>query len=227
MTGHTHPLTQLLDRLSAHFRSQGFEIAFGPEAEEERYNFDLLNIPPNHPARDEHDTFYLAGGKVLRTHTSPMQLRYVQEHPPPLRVIIPGRCFRNEATDATHNTTFHQLEGLVIEPGVTMRHLIGTLETMLKAVFQEQLQFRVRPSYFPFVEPGIEIDIKMMGADRWLEIIGAGMVHPSVIKNMGLDPVEHQGFAFAVGLERLLNLLTDTDDVRWSLSGDYRFLGQF
>jgi len=225
MTGHLHPITQITESIVAYLEQRGFEVVFGPEIETEENNFDRLNIPRFHPAREEHDTIYLSDNRVLRTHTSPGQLRAMENRQPPVRLVIPGRVYRREATDATHNHTFHQLEGLVIDETVSMAELVGTLEGMLTALFAQRLEFRLRPSYFPFVEPALEIDIAHRGA--WLEVLGAGMVHPNVLKAMRLDAQRYQGFAFGVGLERLINLISGVDDVRWNLSSDYRYLGQF
>lgn len=226
MSGHLHPLTIMTNRLISFFEELGFEVVTGPEIETEAYNFTKLNVPADHPARDEHDTFYLESDLLLRTHTSPMQLRAMEKRQPPVRLIVPGRVFRNEATDATHNHTFYQIEGLVIEENLSMTNLVATLQDMVRSQFATAVQFRLRPSYFPFVEPGLELDIKLPGT-KWLEVLGAGMVHPDVLKNMNVDPQKYRGFAFGLGVERMLNLVSGVDDVRWPLSGDYRFLGQY
>jgi phenylalanyl-tRNA synthetase alpha chain len=226
MKGHLHPLTTLMDQVFEYFDQYGFEIVYGREVESEENNFDLLNIPADHPSRDTHDTFYLKNGKLLRTQTSAMQIEEVKKRTVPMRLLFPGRVFRNEATDATHNHTFHQLEGVVIDTSASLADLIGCLDGLMKQLFGEKTEIRVRPSYFPFVEPGIEIDVKRPSG-KWLEILGAGMIHPIVLKNMGLDPEKYQGFAFGVGLERLLSLLTHSNDIRLVMSGDYRYLGQY
>lgn len=234
MTGHLHPLTQITNQAVNYFSGYGFEVILGPEIETEENNFDRLNIPPLHPARAEHDTYYLKdaggigrlGGKLLRTHTSAMQVPIMATRRPPVRLLFPGRVFRSEATDSTHNDVFYQLEGLVIDREVSLRHLIGTLENWLKTILGNPLEIRVRPGYFPFVEPGIEVDLRRPG-QSWLEMLGAGMVHPQVMRNMNLDPSEYQGFAFGCGLERLITIRTGLDDVRLLLANDYRLLGQF
>lgn len=224
--GHLHPLTVMTQKVIEYFEPLGFEVILGPEVETEANNFDKLNIPADHPARDEHDTFYLPDGQVLRTHISPMQIRAMEHRRPPVRLLIPGRCYRNEATDATHNTTFHQIEGLVIDEKVTLAHLIGTLESLMNYLVSNAVEFRIRPGYFPFVEPGIELDFRHGGND-WIELLGAGMVHPTVLGQMNVDPKKYTGFAFGVGIERLLNVVTGVNDVRLPLSSDYRVLGQF
>ncbi|QQG50107.1 MAG: phenylalanine--tRNA ligase subunit alpha [Candidatus Berkelbacteria bacterium] len=226
MTGHLHPLTTTAELVVGYFKPLGFEIVLGPEAESEEYNFDKLRVFADHPARDEHDTFYLLDGRVLRTHTSNMQLRAMESRKPPVRLLSIGRCYRNEATDSGHNTTFHQVEALVIGEDITFQHLIGTLKEMMKHLIGESLEFRIRPGYFPFVEPGIELDFRKKGG-QWQEILGAGMVHPEVLGNMKIDPKKYTGFAFGMGLERLLGVMTGIDDVRLPLSGDYRLLTQF
>lgn len=226
MTGHLHPITHITEQIAAYFSQYGFEVVEGPEVESEEYNFDKLRVAADHPARDEQDTFYIKPGWVLRTHATNMQLRALETRRPPVRIISPGRAFRNEATDATHNTTFHQLDMLVISEDVTLAHLIGTLQGMMRHLIGDEIEFRIRPGFFPFVEPGLELDFRRPGAD-WVEILGAGMVHPEVLGNMNLDAKKYQGFAFGMGVERLLSAMRGVDDVRLALSGDYRFLGQF
>jgi phenylalanyl-tRNA synthetase alpha chain len=226
-TGHLHPVTLMTQRVVAYFEPLGFEVVSGPEIETEQNNFDKLNVPADHPARDEHDTFYLTDGKLLRTHTSPVQIRAMQTKRPPVRLIVPGRCFRNEATDSTHNTIFHQIEGLVIEEGVSMAHLIGTLEGLMKHLVGDQIELRIRPGFFPFVEPGIELDFRRTKNDPWTELLGAGMVHPRVLGAMKVDAKKFNGFAFGLGVERLLAAVIGMNDARLCLSGDYRILGQF
>jgi len=226
MTGHLHPITQLTEKIVQYFETYGFEVVMGPEIETEDYNFEKLRMYADHPARDEHDTFYIKPGYVLRTHTTNMQLRAMETRKPPVRLISPGRVYRNEATDATHNTTFHQLDMLVIAEDITLAHLIGTLQGMMRHLVGEDLEFRIRPGYFPFVEPGIELDFRRPKGN-WIEILGAGMVHPEVLGNMKVDPKKYTGFAFGMGIERMLGIISHVDDVRLALSGDYRFLGQF
>lgn len=230
-TGHLHPLTKLTDQLVAFGVAQGFEVITGPELVEAKNNFDLLNISEDHPARESHDTFYTSNGQVLRTHTSALQVPVVKSkiaahEKPPFRLLFPGRVYRNEATDATHNSNFFQLEGVVIAEDANMAQLLGLLEAMISFVVPSgAVNFRYRPSYFPFVEPGFEMDIRV-GDGPWLELLGAGMIHPTVLKNMGINQTQYQGFAFGMGLERLLMILTGLQDVRWVFSGDYRYLGQ-
>ncbi|MBA3550617.1 phenylalanine--tRNA ligase subunit alpha [Patescibacteria group bacterium] len=239
--GHLHPLTTAIRDIHAIFQRMGFEIANGPELETEFYNFDALNIPKDHPARDMQDTFWIKTDKkdqkdqkdehdrsirpVLRTHTSPVQIRYMESHMPPYRVIVPGKVFRNEATDATHEAQFYQIEGLVIDKKISMAHLKGTLEKFYTEFFGDNVQVRFRPSFFPFVEPALEVDIFYRG--KWLEVKGAGLVHPNVLKAAGIDPATWQGFAFGGGIERLAMIKYGIDDVRQFYSGDLRFVNQF
>ncbi|MFA5134453.1 MAG: phenylalanine--tRNA ligase subunit alpha [Patescibacteria group bacterium] len=235
--GRLHPITQFLQRVEDIFISMGFEVIDGPEVETPRYNFDLLNIPKDHPARDMWDTYYVEQGLVLRTHTSPVQLRAMEKRKPPVRLIAPGRVFRHEATDAGHETTFYQCEGLVIDRCITVANLIQTVDQFLKAVFGPQVKTRVRPELYPFVEPGIDFDMRCLicgGAGcsvckqrGWLETLGSGMVHPKVLRNMGVDPEQYSGFAFGLGIDRLMMLRHGINDIRLSYSGDFRFLEQF
>lgn len=239
--GHSHPLSLIIREANAIFSALGFTFADGPLVEDEWHNFDALNVPKNHPARDMQDTFFVKDepGMVLRTHTSPVQVRYIesmlrQGTNPPYRVIVPGRVFRNEATDMTHEAEFFQLEGLVVGPDVTMAQLRGTLEHFFKELFHGAVEVRFRPSFFPFVEPGVEVDMRVVGAsapeklrDRWIEIMGAGMVHPNVLRNAGLNPETYRGFAFGMGLERLALLRWGIDDIRLMHSADLRFVNQF
>jgi len=227
ITGHLHPLTAAINRLADYFQSQGFEILEGPEMETEENNFTKLNIPANHPARDEQDTFYLDNGLLLRTHTTPMQIRAMLDRQVPVRLVFPGRVYRNEATDATHNSTFHQFDGVVIGPDINFRQLIGTLEEMVNHAFGGKMAFRVRPSYFPFVEPGLEVDIRQSKDQIWTELLGAGMIHPNVLAAMKIDSSRYQGFAFGMGLERLIKVITGLQDIRTLINSDYRLLGQF
>ncbi len=226
--GHLHPVTLMIESIHAIFRDMGFDIARGPEIETEFYNFDALNVPKDHPARDMQDTFWLKGkhqGKVLRTHTSPVQVRYMESHKPPFRIIVPGKVFRNEATDATHEAQFYQLEGLVVDKNVSLAHLKGTLQEFFKKLLGDDIEIRFRPSFFPFTEPSVEIDIKFKG--KWLEVMGAGIVHPEVLKASGLNPKEWSGFAFGGGIERLAMIKYNIPDVRLFYNGDLRLVNQF
>lgn len=229
--GRLHPGTQVTNELIDLFRGLGFNVAEGPEVELEEYNFNLLNIPADHPARDEWDTFWItrkdgdANNVLLRTHTSPVQLHYMLEHQPPLRVIAPGRTFRFEAEDATHSSVFNQLEGLVVDRNITVSHLKGTLETVFKKILGEDINLRLRPSFFPFTEPSFEVDVWFRG--EWLELGGAGMVHPQVLLNANIDPETYSGFAFGLGIDRLVMLKYGIKDVRLLLSGNLEFLKQF
>ena len=221
-------MTQTIDKVVQIFSQIGFTVATGPEVETEENNFDKLNIPADHPARDMWDTIWLKNGKLLRTHTSPVQVRYMSEHKPPIRIIAPGKVFRFEATDATHEVQFYQLEGLAIDERgkITLAHLKGVLEYFLKEYFGNDIEFRMRPGFFPFVEPGIEVDIKF-GEGKWVEILGAGMVHPNVLKAVVIDPEKYAGFAFGTGVERLVMLEYGITDIRLFQSGDLHFLKQF
>ena len=226
MTGHLHPLTILTEKIYDFFKPYGFEIVTGPEIVTTEDNFDSLNIPPDHPARKGFDTFYLKDGRTLRAHMTALYYRAMKDRKPPVRLLFPGRCFRNESTDATHNMIFHQMDVLVIDEKTNLGNLIATLQDLMKHLVGPDLEFRIRSSYFPFTEPSIELDIKRPGGD-WLEMLGAGMVNPNVIKYYGLDPEKYQGLAVGMGLERILNVSCGVDDVRYTLSGDYRYLGQF
>jgi phenylalanyl-tRNA synthetase alpha chain len=233
MKGHLHPITQFMRRACKVFEELGFEIYTGPEIETVKYNFDLLNIPEDHPARDAWDTFYLTDGRLLRTHTSPCQLRAMENRKPPVRIIVPGRTFRHEATDATHEATFYQLEGFVIDKKITFSDLIGTLDYFVKKIFGSGTKTRFFPSFYPFTEPSMDVAINLkskisnLKSDKWMEILGSGMIHPKILKNMRLDPEKWQGFAFGMGIDRLMMLLHGVDDIRLSYSGDLRFLKQF
>ncbi len=221
--GALHPLTLVTEEAVNILAKQGFSVALGPELEDEWHNFDALNVPKDHPARDMQDTFWIKGqeGKVLRTHTSPVQIRYMENHKPPFAIVVPGKVFRNEATDATHEMQFHQLEGLVVGEGITVEHLKGTLLSFFKELFGEATEIRLRPSFFPFVEPGFEVDVKV--GEKWLEVCGAGMVHPNVLRNVKYDPDKVTGFAFGMGLDRLANVKYGITDVRLAYQGDLRF----
>lgn len=237
--GHIHPLTRTMDEIVRIFVELGFEVALGPEIETEHYNFDALNVPKNHPARDMQDTFWIKGVKetVLRTHTSPVQIRYMEKNNPPLRIVVPGKVFRYEATDATHETQFHQVEGLVVGEDVTMAGIKGTLESFFKKFFRDDIKMRMRPSFFPFVEPGVEIDISCFlckGAgcnvckkSGWIEVMGGGMVHPNVLHSSGIDPRKYSGFAFGMGVDRLVMVKYGIEDVRLFYSADLRLVNQF
>ncbi|MEO5646663.1 MAG: phenylalanine--tRNA ligase subunit alpha [Candidatus Paceibacterota bacterium] len=220
--GTLHPITLALEEIYAIFAKQGFSIATGPELEDEWHNFDALNVPKDHPARDMQDTFFIKGkpGFVMRTHTSPVQIRFMKENTPPFAIVAPGKVFRNESTDATHEMQFHQIEGLVVGENITVEHLKGTLLSFFKEFFGEETEIRLRPSFFPFVEPGFEVDARV--GDRWLEIGGAGMVHPHVFEAVGYDPKQVTGFAFGVGVDRLANVTFGISDVRLGYQGDLR-----
>jgi phenylalanyl-tRNA synthetase alpha chain len=224
--GSLHPVTRTLERIETLFHSLGFEVADGPEIETDYYNFTALNQPENHPARSMHDTFYLADGRhLLRTHTSPIQIRYMETHRPPIKIIAPGRVYRVDS-DATHSPMFHQVEGLWIDTHITFADLKGVLVDFLKQFFErEDLKVRFRPSFFPFTEPSAEVDMSF--GDRWLEMGGCGMVHPTVLRNVNIDSEEYQGFAFGMGLDRLTMLRYRVNDLRLFFENDLRFLRQF
>ncbi len=237
--GHRHLLTSVFREIEGIFRGLGFSLATGPDVEDEAHNFTALNMPDGHPARNESDTFYLQGGAVLRTHTSPVQIRTMERHAPPVRIICPGRCYRNEAIDATHHVEFHQVEGLYVDRGVSFADLKGTLEHFLKAFFGRRTEIRFCPSYYPFVEPGASVDIRCFFcggkgcgvcgplSGGWLEVLGAGMVHPNVFRAVGYDPEQWTGWAFGAGIERLVMLRHGVPDVRLFLESDLRVLRQF
>jgi phenylalanyl-tRNA synthetase alpha chain len=237
--GHLHPVTQVQMQFEDVFKSLGFMILDGPELESDYYNFESLNIPSWHPARDTQDTFYVDSSEklVMRTHTSPVQVRAMQKYGAPLRCVIPGRCFRNEATDVRHEHTFYQVEGLMIDKNISFNDMCGVLETVAKALYGPETKIRLRPKYYPFVEPGVNGEVtcflchgkgcKLCKQTGWLEILGAGMVHPNVLKYGKIDPAKNQGFAFGFGLTRLVMLKYNIDDVRLLQSGDLRFLNQF
>jgi phenylalanyl-tRNA synthetase alpha chain len=236
--GSLHPITQLTRELEDLFASMGYQVVDGPEVELDWYNFEALNIPRDHPARDAQDTFYCDpdGKLVLRTHTSPGQIRAMERIRPPFRAIVPGKVFRQETTDASHEHTFHQMEGICVDKDVSVGHLIGAMKTLLRGVFGRDIEVRLRPGYFPFVEPGFELDAKcpfcksgcsVCKQSTWIELLPCGMVHPNVLKSGNIDPEEWSGFAFGLGLSRLVMLRYGIDDVRLLLSGDLRFLEQF
>jgi phenylalanyl-tRNA synthetase alpha chain len=223
--GAMHPLTRTLERVATLFHSMGFVVADGPEIEDDFHNFTALNTPANHPARSMHDTFYVDGGALLRTHTSPVQVRYMEMHAPPFRIIAPGRVYRVDS-DATHSPMFHQVEGLWIDRDVTFADLKGVISDFLRQFFErDDLKIRFRPSFFPFTEPSAEIDMSF--GDGWLEIAGSGQVHPNVLKAAGIDPEQWQGFAFGMGPDRLAMLRYGVDDLRRFYENDLRFLAQF
>lgn len=234
--GHLHPLTLVRRKVEEIFGGMGFSVIEGPEMETEWYNFDALNIPKDHPARDLWDTFYLKNGLLLRTHTSPVQIRYMEKNQPPFRIIAPGRVFRHEATNSSHEANFYQVEGLMLGDNISVANLKAIIQEFFQRFFSgsaeasgvgggKSAEIRLRPSYFPFVEPGFEVDMK--GDKGWMEMAGAGMVHPNVLKNAGLNPQEWQGFAFGIGLDRLAMMKYKIDDIRLFYSGDLRFLNQF
>lgn len=249
--GHQHPISLAISDIIGIFASMGFEVAEGPEAESEYYNFDTLNIPKHHPARDMWDTFWLKTDdkqqttnkntkQLLRTHTSPVQVRYMESHKPPFRIIAPGKVYRYEATDATHEAQFYQIESLVVGENISLAHLKGTLETFFSKFFGTKTDVRLRPSYFPFVEPAVEVDAScfkcggetgkscpMCKGTGWIEIMGAGLVHPKVLEGAGIDPRKWSGFAFGGGIERLAMLKCGIPDMRILHSGDLRVIDQF
>ncbi len=221
--GRPHPLSESIRNAVAIFAQMGFSVVLGPELEDEWHNFDALNVPKDHPARDMQDTFWIKGepGKLLRTHTSSVQIRYMETHKPPFAIVAPGKVFRNEATDATHEMQFHQIEGLVVGENITMAHLKGVLTTFYKKMLGDDVVVRFVPSYFPFTEPSVEFYVKFRG--KWLEMGGGGMVNPKVLENCSIDPNQYQGFAFGPGLERPMMVRHDIPDVRLPYQGDLRF----
>ena len=221
-----HPITRVLERVESLFQSLGFTVADGPEIEDDFHNFTALNTPENHPARSMQDTFYVEGGMVLRTQTSPIQIRYMETHAPPIKIIAPGRVYRVDS-DATHSPMFHQVEGLWIDRDVTFADLKGTITEFLRNFFErDDMRVRFRPSFFPFTEPSAEIDMAF-GDDSWLEIAGSGQVHPNVLRAVGIDPEQYQGFAFGMGADRLAMLRYGVNDLRLFFENDLRFLRQF
>jgi phenylalanyl-tRNA synthetase alpha chain len=235
--GSLHPITQIQAEIEDLFTSLGFAVLYGPEVESEEYNFDALNIPPTHPARDMQDTFWLSDGRLLRTHTSPVQVRGMRALGAPLRMIAPGRVFRNEEVDASHEHTFYQLEGMMIDRDVSVANLIYFMKTLLGGIFKREITVRLRPGYFPFVEPGFELDIHCLICDGvgcpvckqsgWVELLPCGLVHPNVLRMSDIDPDEWGGFAFGLGLTRLAMMRYGIDDIRHLMGGDLRFLNQF
>ena len=238
LLGCAHLLSQLTDELISIFQGMGFDVADGPEAEDEYHNFDALNTPADHPARDLHDTFYLEGGGLMRTHTSTVQIRVMEQTPPPVRIISLGRCYRKETVDATHHFAFHQIEGLYVDRGVSFADLKGTIEAMGRQLMGAETLVRFRPHFFPFTEPSVEYDFtcickrqrancSICKGTGWIEIAGAGMVDPAVFTAVGYDPDEYTGFAFGMGLERIAMIRHGIDDVRRFLENDLRFIRQF
>jgi phenylalanyl-tRNA synthetase alpha chain len=235
--GSLHPITQIQNEIEDLFTSLGFAVLDGPEVETEEHNFDALNIPATHPARDMQDTFWLANGNLLRTHTSPVQVRGMRQLGPPLRMIAPGRVFRNEEVDASHEHTFYQLEGMMVDRDVSVANLIYFMKTLLGGIFHREVTVRLRPGYFPFVEPGFELDIQCLicggpgcavcKQSGWVELLPCGLVHPNVLRSSGIDPDEWNGFAFGLGLTRLAMMRYGIDDIRQFQGGDLRFLTQF
>lgn len=235
--GSIHPVKRIQMELEQIFTGMGFSIVSGPEMETDYYNFQALNIPPNHPARDMQDTFWLENGMLLRTQTSTCQVRAMEHFNAPLSIIAPGKCFRYEAMDASHETTFYQMEGLVIDEHISIRHLIGTMKTLLSQIFERDVNIRLRPGYFPFVEPGFELDIECLicggkgcrtcKQSGYLELLPCGMVHPNVLEMSGIDTSRYNGFAFGLGLTRLAMMKYKIHDIRYFNSGDIRFLRQF
>ena len=235
--GHKHPLSIVLDEVKDIFVGMGFQIATGPEVEWDYYNFEALNLPPDHPARDTQDTFYITEKMLLRTQTSPVQIRVMEKQEPPIRIIAPGRVYRSDAVDATHSPFFHQIEGLVVDKGITMGDLKGSLMQFAKRLYGEDTEIRLRPHHFPFTEPSCEMDVTCFKCggkgcptckgEGWIEVLGAGMVHPKVRRNCGIDPAEYSGFAFGMGIERIAMLKYGVKDLRLYFENDIRFLHQF
>ncbi len=235
--GKLHPLNTVLDDMIEIFTSMGFDVVDGPEVETDHYNFECLNVPADHPARDMQDTFYLAENLLLRTQTSAAQIRTMENRKPPIRVICPGRVFRADEVDATHSPVFHQIEGLVVDKGITMCDLKGVLEEFAREIYGKDTAVKFRPSFFPFTEPSVEVDVtcsecggkgcRVCKGSGWIEILGAGMVHPNVLRSCGIDPEEYSGFAFGIGLDRLTTTRYKISDIRLLFENDKRFLDQF
>jgi phenylalanyl-tRNA synthetase alpha chain len=235
--GNLHPITKTLNELKDIFLGMGFDVAEGPEVEWDSNNFEALNIPVNHPARDTQDTFYINENILLRTHTSPVQIRTMLKQKPPIKIVCPGRVYRSDAVDATHSPIFHQIEGLVVDKNITMGDLKGVLDVFAKQVFGPDTKTKFRPHHFPFTEPSAEVDVscaichgegcRVCSHTGWIEILGAGMVHPKVLQNCGIDPEVYSGFAFGMGVDRITNLKYGIDDIRLLFENDIRFLKQF
>ncbi len=235
--GKLHPLNIVLNEIEEIFMGMGFDVVDGPEVEYDYYNFEALNLPPDHPARDTQDTFYITDNILLRTQTSSVQVHVMEEKKPPLRIISPGRVYRSDAVDATHSPLFHQIEGLVVDKGITMSDLVGTLELLMKRLYGDDCKIRLRPHHFPFTEPSAEVDVmcfncggkgcSMCKDEGYIELLGAGMVHPKVLANCGIDPEIYSGFAFGLGLERIVMRRYGINDMRLLFENDLRFLNQF
>lgn len=235
--GRTHPVTRMLEDATQILAEMGFSVQVGPDVDTDFYNFEALNFPPDHPARDMQDTFYITDDLLLRTQTTNVQVRFMEQNRPPIRIISPGRVYRNETITARSHVIFHQIDGLYVDKGVTFRDLLHTLEEFLRRLFGRELKTRFRPSYFPFVEPGLEVDLTCLVCEGkgcpickhtgWLEVLGAGMVHPEVLKNGGIDPEEYSGFAWGMGIERLVMIRNGITDIRLFTENDQRFLSQF
>lgn len=235
--GKLHPLNSVMKEIEEIFLGMGFDIAEGPEVEYDYYNFEALNIPPDHPARDTQDTFYITDNVLLRTQTSSVQIHVMENNKPPIRIISPGRVYRSDAVDATHSPIFHQIEGLVVDKGITMANLVGTLDMLMKRLYGDDCKIRLRPHHFPFTEPSAEVDVlcfncggkgcSMCKNEGYVELLGAGMVHPKVLANCGIDPNVYSGFAFGLGLERVVMRKYGINDMRMLYENDLRFLGQF
>jgi phenylalanyl-tRNA synthetase alpha chain len=227
--GNLHPVSRTLERITDIFARLGYQLADGPEIEDDWHNFEALNFPPHHPARAMHDTFYFPDGRLLRTHTSGVQVRFMSQHKPPLRMIAAGKVYRSDS-DQTHTPMFHQVEGLLVDETSSFADLKGTLSEFVRAFFERDFEMRFRPSYFPFTEPSAEVDIAWQqpdGSTRWLEVLGCGMVHPNVLRSVGIDPERYTGFAFGLGVERFAMLRYGVNDLRSFFENDSRFLGQF
>ena len=223
--GRLHPLNSTIDRVLDIFVGLGYQVSTGPHVETDYYNFEALNIPPDHPARDMQDTFFLTDNILMRTHTSPVQIRYMETHEPPIRIVAPGRVYRRDTVDATHSAVFHQVEILAVDKGLTFTDLKGTIKEFLTQMFGEELPVKFRASYFPFTEPSAEVDVQWKG--KWLEVMGCGMVDPNVLKAVGYDPEIYTGFAAGLGIERFAMVLHQIDDIRRLYNSDLRFLKQF
>ncbi|MEF9969632.1 MAG: phenylalanine--tRNA ligase subunit alpha [Ruthenibacterium sp.] len=237
LQGKRHPFEQVLNELKEIFLGMGFDVVAGPEIELDHYNFEMLNMPKSHPARDTQDTFYITENVLLRTQTSPMQIRTMEKQKPPIRIICPGRVYRSDAVDATHSPIFHQIEGLVVDEGITFSDLKGTLEIFIKKLYGEETRVRFRPHHFPYTEPSAEMDMScfkcggkgcpLCKGEGWIEILGCGMVHPKVLENCNIDAEKYTGFAFGIGLERIAMMRYGIDDMRLLYENDLRFLKQF
>lgn len=235
--GRRHPIQRLWLEMMDIFVRMGFEVVQGPEVETDYYNFEALNIPKDHPARDDQDTLYISDNVLLRAHTSPVQIRTMERRKPPLRIVVPGKVYRRDSVDATHSPMFHQVEGLVVDEGITMGDLKGTLETFFQSLFGANVHIRLRPSFFPFVEPGAEVDLTCIFCEGkgcrvckrtgWIEVLGAGMVHPRIFERVGYDPEKYTGFAWGIGIDRLALTKYQIDDIRLFTENDLRFLSQF